>query len=407
MITTFYPPYHFGGDGVYVQALSNELTWRGHDVTVIHDKDAYRFLAQQEPSPDKNTHPNVKVHGLASRAGWLSSLATQQTGMPLVHQKEIQTILAQGFDVIHYHNISLVGGPRILSYGDALKLYTLHEFWLVCPMHVLFRNNQAICDKPACLRCSLHYGRPPQLWRYTNLLPEMVRYVDMFLAPSCFSMSEHRARGLRAPMTHLPNFVAPLAGASVFPDDLAQYADTPYFLYVGRLEKLKGVQTIIPAFRNRTDARLLIAGQGNYEPELRGLARDDPNIVFVGRRNRADVQALMRNAIALIVPSLCYEMFPLVMVEAFQQKTPVIARKIGSLPEIIQSSGGGLTFATDAEFDSALLRLMHDRALRQELGECGFEAYERDYTPKVHLTRYLDLVESLIEHKKAGVPVIA
>jgi hypothetical protein len=51
--------------------------------------------------------------------------------VPLILQ-----ILETGFDVIHYHNISLVGGPTILAYGQGIKLYTMHEYWLVCPTHV-------------------------------------------------------------------------------------------------------------------------------------------------------------------------------------------------------------------------------------------------------------------------------
>ena len=92
------------------------------------------------------------------------------------------------FDVIHFHNVSLAGGPGVLEYGDAVKLYTTSEHWLVCPMHVLFRYNREPCVEPHCLRCTVAFRRPPQLWRYTGLLERAVKHVDLFLSPSRFTL---------------------------------------------------------------------------------------------------------------------------------------------------------------------------------------------------------------------------
>src|SRR6185369_2208253 len=133
MVTTFYPPYSFGGDGAFVRLLANELAKRGHQIEVIHCADSYRMLSGKEPKADSEEHPNLTVHRLESPVGFLSPLATQQTGFPLFKSAQIRKILNRGFDVIHYHNISLVGGPKILEYGQAIKLYTMHEYWLVCP----------------------------------------------------------------------------------------------------------------------------------------------------------------------------------------------------------------------------------------------------------------------------------
>src|ERR1051325_402073 len=147
MITTFFPPYNFGGDGVFIHALSNELARRGHHVDVIHCLDAYR-LRGAAPQKAFANHPNVTVHALKSRFGFLSPLATQQTGLPLFKSAHLRRILCKGFDVIHYHNISLVGVPGILKYGEGIKLYTMHEYWLVCPTHMLFRYNREVCRSP-------------------------------------------------------------------------------------------------------------------------------------------------------------------------------------------------------------------------------------------------------------------
>src|SRR2546422_7493903 len=103
MTTPFSPPYNFGGDGVLVHRVSNELARRGHLVEVIHCTDAYRLAAAPPEEPYRD-HPGVTVHGLKSRWGRLSPLLTQQTGSPLLKGKRIRRILETGFDVIHYHN---------------------------------------------------------------------------------------------------------------------------------------------------------------------------------------------------------------------------------------------------------------------------------------------------------------
>lgn len=389
MITTFYPPYNFGGDGIYVQRLSNELATRGHHVTIIHSMDAYRLRVRQVPRSTYNEHPNITVVGLASPSKYLATLVTQQTGVPFAYASRIKQILQEGFDVINYHNVSLVGGADVLTYGHGIKLYTLHEYWLVCQTHVLFRNNQQACSEPHCVQCSLAYHRPPQWWRYGSRLRRAVQHIDAFIAPSKFCRDIHRQRGLNAPLVDMPFFLpdAPLAWLDSNP--------APYFLFVGRLEKLKGLQTLIPIFRNNTRARLLIAGTGAMENQLRQLAEHSPNIEFLGRMTGAELQTYYRNAIALILPSLCYESFPTVMLEAFQQQTPVIARNLGAMPQVIAESGGGLVYNTDAELTHAIDLLVDNIGYRQTLGMQGYAAYKNNWTAEIHLERYLALIEKI------------
>jgi glycosyltransferase involved in cell wall biosynthesis len=393
MITTFYPPYNFGGDGIFVRQLANELAARGHHVEVIHCIDAYRLMGGPAPTQPYHDHPNIKVHGLKSRLGSLSPLATQQTGRPLFKSARIRQILAQGFDVIHYHNISLIG-PKVLEYGDAIKLYTMHEFWLVCPTHVLFKFNREVCTRRDCFACGLTYKRPPQWWRHSGMLQSAIQNVDAFIAPSRFSKDMHNRLGFDAPVMHLPNFVSGMSDANPL---LArrtenQPAEKPYFLFVGRLEKLKGLQTIISLFQRYVKAELWIAGAGKYEPHLRQLVNSAENVRFLGNKTKDELQVLYRNAIALVVPSICLEVFPLVVLEAFLQRTPAIVRNIGGLPEIIHGSGGGFVYDTEAQLLCAMEELLSDKRRRDHLCESGFRATVQKWSAEAHLASYLKLI---------------
>ena len=402
MITTFYPPYNFGGDGIFVQRLSNELARRGHKVDVIHCRDAYRLMAGKEPAAGYDDHPNVTVHGLKSGFGFLAPLAAQQSGRPLFQAGAVRRILDQGFDVIHFHNASLFG-PKVLTYGKAVKLYTMHEYWLVCPMHTLYKFNRAPCAKPDCFACTLAYKRPPQWWRYSGLLQNAVEHVDAFIAPSRFIKAKHEEMGLNGRIVHLPYFI---------PDAREQEpekytATKPYFLFVGRLETIKGAQSLIPVFRDYPKARLLIAGSGGYEEELRRLAAGSDNIVFLGRCSEEKLQPLYRRAVALIVPSLWFENLPLVIMEAFRQKTPVVARNLGAMRDIIEESGGGVLFDDEAGLIDGLDRLFDYPARRNALGRLGYEAYVNKWTAEAHMQSYLQLIREIAASRRQTLTVNA
>jgi glycosyltransferase involved in cell wall biosynthesis len=398
MITTFYPPYNFGGDGIFVHRLSHALALRGHRVEVIHCTDAYRLFEKRNPAQPYDDHPNVKVHGLKSRFGFLSPLATQQTGHPLFKSRRIQEILEEDFDVIHYHNISLVGGPGILKYGNATKLYTTHEYWLTCPTNMLFRFNSAPCTKKHCVPCSMIHRRPPQWWRHTGLLKAMVKHVDAFIAPTRFTMDVHRQMDLDLPLVHLPHFVPETEDMESTPtsnNTSDAQENGPYFLFVGRLEKVKGLQTILSIFHTYGKARLLIAGTGGYESTLRRLAKSSANIRFLGYLSDQQLQTLYRNAVAVIVPSIWLEVFGLVIVEAFSQKTPAIVRNSGGMPEIIEESNGGLVYDREEDLVSAMDRLLADPSYQCTLGQRGYQAFKKKWSTNAHMERYLALIHEI------------
>jgi hypothetical protein len=127
-LTTFFPPYHFGGDGIFVANLANLLATAGHSVEVVHCVDSFELLkGSVQPSP-VSLHPSVKVHALRSATGLISPLITQITGRPGVKHRTLASILQKDFDVVHWHNLSLIGGPGALPLGRGVRLCTLHEY---------------------------------------------------------------------------------------------------------------------------------------------------------------------------------------------------------------------------------------------------------------------------------------
>ena len=394
MITTFYPPYSFGGDAIAIERLAKALGRRGCRVMVIHDVDAYNLLHPgPEPEPASESVDGLEVVSLRSGLGPISPILTQQLGRPVANSRRIRRVLAEGeFDVVHFNNVSLVGGPGVLSAGEGIKVYEAHEHWLVCPTHVLWRFNRELCTGRACVRCVLSYKRPPQLWRHTGYLERQLGEVDLFIAKSEFSRQKHAEFGFDRDMEVLPYFLRDVPAEP--PPTRSEKAphERPYFLFVGRLERIKGLDDVIPIFQRHPDADLLIAGDGTHEGELRRLAAGCDRVHFLGRTTPGALESYYRHAIALVVPSICFETFGIILIEAFRQRTPVIARRIGPFPEIVEACGGGELFRTPEELIASMRRLQHEPGYRETLARRALSGFRERWSESAVVPRYLELV---------------
>ena len=388
MLTTFYPPYHFGGDAIYVQSLAHALADRGDRVTVVHCIDSHRVLAGGTDAGVAESHPGVRVVSLSSRVAALSPTFTYLTGHAGVKERTLQRLFAsESFDVVHFHNISLLG-LAVLALGTGVKLYTLHDHWLVCPMHVLWKDNREVCLKPSCIRCGLAFRRPPQPWRATGLLKRQLEHVDRFIASSASVFDSHRQRGLDLPGSVVPLFVAD-------PGPVATTRRPPSrFLYVGRLEPIKGVDTLVDAFAGAPELELTIAGTGSAELELRRRAAGLPNVEFTGRVDHERLAGLYGAATALIVPSVGFETGPLVIAEAFSHGTPVVGRGIGGIEEAL-AGGGGFTYETNSELVVALRAFAGDAQVREDTGARARGRFLERHTADAHLDSLDDVVDQV------------
>lgn len=398
LVTTFYPPWSADADGQFVQRLANGLARRGHEVTVVHSPAAHSALKGEPVVARYGDLPGITHRRVAIPLGRLGLLAVHQAGRPVGHGAGLREALEGPFDVVHYHNISLLGGPAAFGYGHAdIKLGGLNDHWLVCPMHLLWKYTGEVCDSPRCVTCCIRQGRPPQPWRATGLLQREAQHVDAFLGPSVFTIRKHLERGFERPMIHLPPlYTIPHSGE---PRHTAAPHD-PYFLCVGRLESYKGFQDVIPVFSRFPDHRLIVCGEGGFADQLRSLAADLPNVHVMGMPSQGGLQALYEGAVATIVPSRCYQTFCHVTAESFSAGTPVIAFRRSAVEEIVSEYGGGILYDRPEELENAIGALIRDAAARSALAARALVTYWEQFSEEIYLERYLRIVRDLQRHKR-------
>jgi glycosyltransferase involved in cell wall biosynthesis len=133
------------------------------------------------------------------------------------------------------------------------------------------------------------------------------------------------------------------------------------------------------------------------------MAQSSPNIEFAGWLDHERLAALYREAVAVIVPSLCFEGGPLVIIEGFSYGTPTIGRRLGALPELLDSIGGGMTYTDDNSLRQAMEQLLDNPERRREMGERARKLYCDQFTPNAHMTRYFEIIEEGMRRKRGQV----
>ncbi|MFC1902789.1 glycosyltransferase [Chloroflexota bacterium] len=389
MTTTFYPPYHIGGDAVHVKHLVEELARQGHEVHVMFSVDAYQIKRGKVPKLDIEPG-QVYLHPLHSPRGRLEPLLVYPLGKSGYFLKEFYRLVAEiSPDIVHHHNISLLGCDLLRKRGSYLNLYTAHDYWLICQQNLLLKNGR-VChsqNRLSCGFCAIGLRRPPQIWRHSNALAEAMKDIDLAIAPSNYVGSVLSQR-LGFPFVTIPNFAPP-------PSDQNTPAEfSNYFLFAGVAERHKGIVELVNIFkdyRQEIGAHLVVVGTGSLEKPLAAFVEENDlsDVVHIlGWCPQDRLYSLLHHARTLVMPSLWPENCPLVALEALSMGTPVVATNIGGLPEVVRLQGDGFI----CDLDNLKDTLIKVRAAHTGRGHIK-DIYRQHFTPERFMCRYLELIE--------------
>ena len=388
MTSSFYPPYHIGGACIFVKNLSEELARMGHEVHVLHSLDAYgvkkkSYRATEEQGIQQGA---VRTHVVKTPFN-LSAYLSYALGScsPIVKKFESLTKDVRP-DVVHHHNISLLGHRILRKLANYLNLYTAHDYWIICQQNDLIRQDSRICEAASCLFCALSQGRPPQLWRYGPGFRDSISQIDFLIAPSNYLKRRISEKIGFAKQVVIPNFVPEP------PERIPlRLPFRKFFLYAGRLETYKGVLELLDVYR-AIDAKLVIAGDGPLKDRVNAFINGhhlNERVAFLGHVDHTSLWPLLRNTDALIIPSTCAENNPLIALEALSVGTPVIASNMGGLPEIIEKIDKSLIYDNHARLAQILSDFDRTRYSSDDINM----VYKRYYSPPAFMQQYLALVK--------------
>jgi glycosyltransferase involved in cell wall biosynthesis len=225
------------------------------------------------------------------------------------------------------------------------------------------------------------------------------RNVASFIAPSRFLAAKAAEFGMdAAKIAYVPNFIepGPLPGNAV----------RPYVLYAGRLERVKGVRTLIDAFARSAAAathELVIAGDGEDRGDLEGFANERPaaRVRFTGHLARNALQPLLDEAAFTVTPSEWYENAPLSVLEAAARGKAAIVSDLGGLPELVNHGETGLVFRVgdSPALAAAIDALAGDPPRAREMGLNARAFIEEEFSPERHYQALMGIYQRVLGHE--------
>lgn len=296
-------------------------------------------------------------------------------------------------DLLHVHNLyhHLSQSPLDVARTKNIPtVMTLHDYALLSSNYSLSPRGTSYYPHRLLARVFAHAGFLFERWR--GAYEQTVRY---FIAPTQFVKDlfveyDFPAERIRV----IPYFVS-----LVSKTELPPVSGPAYFLYVGRLSPEKGVATLLQALaRLGPEFHLKIVGSGSQDKELKVLTEQLhllDRVEFLDYRPPEEVRDLMSRALAVCVPSLWYEIFGLVALEAMAQGVPVLASNIGGLPEVV-GSGGWLVKSGEVEAWSEQMKYILNHP--QEADKVGRQAAARasEFTVERHYRAVMALYQSAI-----------
>lgn len=357
IINSIYPPYHRGGAEQVVVQTAEGLIDAGHQVVVITSTPESEGTSYENRARvHRLISPNIFFYTDAHKHGFFSRLLWHAIDIfNISAANKIRNILQKETpDIVHTHNLMGMSFliSRVIKRLGIRHIHTVHDVQLVEPSGIIFKEKEHTWR---------YTGVPTRI--YTWLMRALMGSPDVVISPSQFLKNFYSSRGffrnshiaiLRNPMTFSPKARQPRENKKPL-----------RILYIGQLEKHKGVDILMNAFESLTrrehcTVELHIVGGGSALSDIQRRATGFNHIHIHGRVERALLPALFETMDVTVVPSLCYENSPTVIFESLAFGLPIIASNIEGVAELIKEGENGMTFPTG-----------DDRALANVLSWCA------------------------------------
>lgn len=392
--------YPRGGADKYYLALGRALAEQGEEVA---------YFSMAHPANEESPWSRYFVSRLSFNEGsFFDKLrAPGRVLYSLEAKRKFRRLLADFRpQIVHIHNIYHQLSPSIL--GTAKKaglpvVMHVHDYKLICPNYKLFVNGRPCeacrggryqeCCRRRCLNGSWSRSllATIEMYLHHRFLKIYEKNIDLLIAPSAFMKEKLVEFGWPSEKI----FVVLNPHDSSLPA-LPKPADIPgYLLYFGRLSAEKGGPLLIKAAAAAGES-LKIAGRGPEEANWRALAeKAGGDVEFLGSLSGTDLAAALSGAKVVIIPSIWYENMPLSALEALAAGKPVIASRIGGLPEIVIDGENGLLF-TAGSIEDLERQIKKFNSLNQEALSKAALASSQRFSPEKNLAAVIQIYRRLL-----------
>jgi glycosyltransferase involved in cell wall biosynthesis len=312
-------------------------------------------------------------------------------------------------NVVHVHNTFPLISPAIFhSIGNGVaRVLTLHNYRLFCAAGIPMRGGKVCTDcldtrsswpalRHGCYRGSRIATVPLAVGvGLHRLVGTWTAQVDAFIALSEFQRQRMASAGLPLAKLHVkPNFFPG------WPAVVPWQSRAAYIVFAGRLSEEKGVASLLRAWAawGRDAPQLRLIGDGEFRQKLEVMAQGLP-VSFLGQVPGAEAQAQIAGARLLVLPSECFEGFPMVIREAFAFGTPVAVSNIGPLPNIVGAGVSGVVF--EPANPESLLKVVRGAwqtpGLLERMGRGARTEFEGKYTEQSNYRALMAIYKQAVD----------
>ncbi|MCX8031283.1 MAG: glycosyltransferase family 4 protein [Thermodesulfovibrionales bacterium] len=350
-------PTHYTGTERYVLNLSKQLQKMGHKVKIL----TYAFEEDLEKSPYSDLlYKEYIYEGVAVRAVRHPKKKDQSYFLFNFFDDEIYNeakaiIEKHGFQIFHCaHPLRIASFIKAAKDLNLKVVLTLTDYFLICPLGIMLRTNNTLCDTPKegenCLRYCFTAINSDKINRRLKEVRDLINYCDVVLSPSKFLIALFNYTNVISPSKFI---LSPHGFDYSLRESFSkkrQRDQLIVFGYIGTVQYHKGVHIMIEGFKKvkKPNLKLEIWGGSFHESDYRDrvikLAKEDSRIEFKGQYKFEELKRILQSIDVVIVPSIWYENAPLTIASSLAYGVPVIASDVGGMREAIADNKNGFTF---------------------------------------------------------------
>lgn len=325
------------------------------------------------------------------------------------YKEIIKIIKTNNIDIVHVHNYNNLISSSIFYACKKCKVpvvQTVHNFRMLCPNGLFFRNNSICEDCPKRgLKCSIknkcyHNSKIQSFFIALSLkihrLTKIYKYVS-FIFLTEFNKNKFVEYNQKLKIFDENKFyIKPNFVSNSLQQEKKDYEERKnQIIYVGRLEESKGIKLLLDSWKNIDYIDLIICGKGPLEDYAKNYIKDNnlKNVFYHGFVKNNDAIKMIGESKALILPTQWYEGFPMTIVEAFSVGTPVLTSNLGNCGIIVKNNVNGFKFTKiDIELNELIKKIINSSSIY----ESTLNDFVNNYTKEINYKKLIEIYSNII-----------